>query len=114
MPLPLPSVFTSGIVLFAGQTANAYSAKFQLNKEVSVGNGPNLPTVFIWGVYNTATVRLWVSALDDPDEADDDDWLELFNETALAAPVGINTRSVWIRAQIESVGASTVLNVTIL
>ena len=114
MPLPLPSVFTSGLTLFSGQTANAYSAKFQLNKEVMVGNGPNHPTIYIWGVFNTATVRIWVSALDTPDEATDIDWVELFNQTALTPPVPIDTRSVYIRAQIESVGGTTDLNVTIL
>lgn len=114
MPLPLPSVFTSGLTLFIAQTANAYSAKFQLSKEILIGSGPNRATIYIWGNFNTATVTIWVSALDDPDEGDDDDWVELFNQTTLTAPVVMNERSVWIRAQIESVGGSTSLNVKIL
>jgi len=87
MPFPIPSVFTSGITFFLLQAANVTTPKIQLNKEVLVGDGPNLPTLYVWGTFGaTGALLIQVSALDAPVEATDVDWVDLPIAAAVADP----------------------------
>lgn len=125
MPLPLPATFTSGVDFFLGRTTNITTTKIQLNKEVLVGNGPNLPTLYVWGTFGaTGALVIQVSALDAPNEATDADWVELPIAAAAADPSiveadlpilrTISERSVWIRAKLTGVTTGGGLNAKIL
>jgi len=125
MPLPVPAIFTSGVDFFLGRTTNITTGKIQLNKEVLVGDGPNLPTLYVWGTFGaTGALVIQVSAIDVVDEATDDDWVELPIAAAAGDPTiveadlpllqTISQRSVWIRAKLTLVTTGASLNAKVL